>query len=185
MSDSNIMLKGIEYRLLFTRRDILNRVEELAQKIVNDFQGSAPPILLWVLTGGAYAGVDFSRALDSLGFLHSVDTIGLKSYEADEKGGLVQIISAPHAQLGGRKIIVIEDLVDRGFTLNFLDLYLKGLEVPPESIEYCTLFLKDSHDQLNFKINYLGWTIGPGWVVGNGSDSDQHSRGLLGLYVKI
>jgi len=96
-----IIINNIPYRQLYSRQQILAKVDELAASIAHDYQDiAAAPILMFVVTGGIYFGVDLSRALDKMNFRHSVDTIGVQRYRGDEKGGLAQLISAPHAQFG-------------------------------------------------------------------------------------
>ncbi|MFA6995230.1 MAG: phosphoribosyltransferase family protein [Patescibacteria group bacterium] len=183
--EKKLIIKGVSYKQLFSRGEILRRVDELARQIADDYKNvTQSPILLFVLTGGLYLGVDLSRALEKIDFKYSVDTVGLKRYSGDEKGGLVQILSLPHANLGNRDLVVVEDIIDNGATMNFLNKYLKNLETPPKSIQYCTLLLKENHEPLEFDIKFLGGVIGPKWIVGNGMDSDQSYRGLIDIYEK-
>ncbi|MCF7820556.1 MAG: hypothetical protein K9M44_03760 [Candidatus Pacebacteria bacterium] len=185
-SDNKILVDGQEFKLLFGRKDILKKVYEFANQIIRDYDHDSDlPVLLFVLTGGAYLGVDLSRALDQLGFQHIVDMVRLKRYDDDEKGGVVRIISPPSFLLANRDVIVVEDLIDEGKTMNFLHQYLKNLDQPPRTIEYCTLILKDSHGPLDFNVKYLAYSMGPNWVIGNGMDSKQFGRGLLNVYVKV
>jgi len=188
MNDENgtLRINGHNYRILFSRQEILERVAELAALIKADYRpADTPPILMIVLTGGLYLGVDLSQALARIGFQHHVDTVGLKRYLGDEIGGEVKFLSYPHADLGGRDLIIVEDVVDEGCTMNFLDTYLKNLASPPLSISYCALCLKETHGPLDFLIKYLGYTIGEEWIVGYGLDSDQGYRGLTDIYIKI
>jgi len=184
--DDQAVINGQIFKLLITRRQIINKVRQFAKQIAIDYADSdKPPILLFVLTGGLYLGIDLTRELSKLGFLYHVDTVGLKRYAADQQGGLVQIISSPHSNMESRDVIVVEDLIDIGDTMNFLHRYLIGMEHPPKSVEYCTMLIKSCHKELDFSVRYLGSAIGPDWVVGNGMDSEQAGRGLLGIYVKV
>ncbi len=180
-----IKLHGVLFEHLFGRREIMRKVSEFAQRIRSDYPNpDNPPVLLIVLNGGLYLGVDLSRALEKIGCYHIVDTIALKSYGSDESGGDVEIVNHPRLGLENRDVIVIEDIIDRGDTLNFLNKYLLNLKEPPRSIQYCTLLIKTNHAPLEFDLKYLAWTVGPEWVVGNGMDSNQLGRGLSGIYVK-
>lgn len=180
-----IKLHGVLFEQLFSRKDIREKVYEFAHRIRLDYPHSDnPPILLIVLNGGLYLGVDLSRALEKIGCHHAIDTIALESYGSDEKGGDVKIRNYPRLNFWSRDLIVIEDIVDRGDTLNFLNRYLLSLEETPHSIRYCTLLMKANHAPLEFDLEYLAWTIGPEWVVGNGMDSNQLHRGLSGIYAK-
>jgi len=173
------------FDVLFSTNQIMAKIDEIGKLIKRDHSHrSQPPIIMMVLTGGLYFGVDLSRALDGLGLVHHVDTVGLKSYISDEQGGQVKMISQPHADLGGRDIIVVEDIIDRGDTMNHLHSYLLNLPNPPDSISYCALLVKNNHGPLDFEINYQGFEIGPEWVIGYGMDSEQAFRGFSDIYVK-
>jgi len=142
-SRKKVLIGKTPFRLLFSRENILKKVNEFACRIVDNYKIiQTPPILLFVLTGGAYLGVDLSRALDELRFKHNIDTIRLKRYTDDEEGGPVRIVSLPGVSLGGRYVIVVEDLIDEGKTMNFLHSYLINLDYPPKKIEYCELYPK-------------------------------------------
>lgn len=172
-----------EYRVIINKNKIKTRVRELAREIERDGQtGPEPPILLIVLTGGLYFGVDLSRELDRLNFVHHVDTVSLKSYNG-EQGGQVRLVSEPHANLQGRHIIVVEDIIDRGDSMNFLDGYITALK--PLSICYCTFLLKKKHGPLRFIVDYCGFKIDDGWIGGYGMDLDQSNRGLYCVAVKV
>lgn len=181
----NIELHGDQFKCLFSKEEIDDKITEIARQImadVSDFNN--PPILLFVLNGGLYFGVDISRALEKFGLSCEVDTIGLKSYDSDENGGIVKITSFPRSNLANRDIIVIEDIIERGDTLNFLNQYLKDLNGPPRTVKYCALLIKKGHSSLEFNLNYLAWTVGPEWVVGYGMDSNKLGRSLTDIYKK-
>ena len=188
MPKEYITINGCQYKLLFTRGQILMKVRQIAEQIADDYKTAGikeSPLLMSVLTGGMYLTVDLSRALSDIGFETSVDIVGLKRFTQDEKGGIVQMNAFPRAKLSGRDIIVVEDIIDQGLTMNFFHRYLLNLDEPPRSIEYCTLLLKTNHEPLDFSVKYLGWEVGSDWVIGNGMDGEQHYRGLKDIYVKI
>lgn len=186
MENSEVIDLGVDrYSILFSANQIAGQIYKIGQEIKKDYvDRPQPPIIMMVLTGGLYFGVDLSRVLADLGLSHHIDTVGLKSYMSDEQGGQVKMISQPHADLGGRDIIVVEDIIDRGDTMNHLHNYLLNLPNPPDSISYCALLVKNNHGPLDFEINYQGFEIGPEWIVGYGMDSYQDLRGLCDIYVK-
>jgi len=179
-------INGDTYEILFNEEMIAEKIKELAAIIKGDYAtATKPPILLIVLTGGMVFGVDLIKELDRIGLVHHVDTVGLKRYGKDEHGGAVKILSEPHADLTGRDVIVVEDVIDHGITMNFLDDYLKNSN-PPASITYCALGLKRNHAPLQFEVKYLGFNdLSPAWIVGYGLDSEQAFRGLQDIWVKI
>lgn len=182
-----LRINGDRYQILFSKKMISKKISELAARIKSDYAGKdQEPILIYVLTGAIFFGADMSKKLDKIKFRHHIDSIGLKRFSKDEVGGAVEIVSRPHANFRNRDVIVVEDVVDNGATMNFLnDLLING-DNPPRSIEYCILGLKNSHGPLNFSIKYLGFdNLGPEWIVGYGLDSNQAYRGLEDIWVKI
>jgi hypoxanthine phosphoribosyltransferase len=172
---------GKVYRLLKNRKEIEAKVKELAIRIKQNYPNAInPPILLFVMTGGLYLGVDLSRVLAELQFKFNIDYVSLKrNYDQD---GNVEILNYPRTRLNGRDVIVVEDLIDEGLTMNFLHLLLTSSSFDLRSLQYCTLFMKKHHKELSFKVKYLGWEIGPNWLIGNGMDSDECYRGQLDVY---
>jgi len=184
-----IKIDGDTYTILFTEEMIAERIKQLAAMIKADYAtAEQPPILLIVLTGGMMFGKDLATELDRIGLVNNIDTIGLKRYGDKLQGGAVEVLSEPHANLGGRDIIVVEDVVDHGATMNFLDNYLKEKNplTPPKSIAYCVLGLKSSHGPLQFDIKYLGFNkLSKAWILGYGLDYKQAFRGFKNIWVKI
>jgi len=172
------------YHLIKSRREIKEMVAKIAEQIKRDYPDeTSPPILLFVAKGGIYFGVDLSRALERINFPHSIDMVQLKrNYPKDKSEVLVNVLSWPQSDLSGRHVIVVEDLIDEGITMNFLYNFLKTLNHPPLSIEFCTLFVKEHHEALLFNLKYSAWKIGPNWLIGNGMDSQALYRGLPDVY---
>jgi len=181
---ARLKINNKKYCLLFGRNAISNKIKQIASKIKNDYEGKDTPIVILVLTGGLYFGIDLSKELGEIGFNHHLDTVGLKRYSADEKGGAVEILSKPHSKISRRNLIIVEDIIDNGETMNFLNDYLKNSDHPPRSISYCSLLVRKKHGPLKFKINYLGFEIESGWVVGYGMDSGQLYRWLKDIYIE-
>jgi hypoxanthine phosphoribosyltransferase len=165
-----------------------SKIHEIAKKISVDYSNSNSLVLLIVTNGGMYFGTALSMALQDLGFSHYVDTVRIKRYTGDgESTSEVKVSSKPSLKLSGKDVIVVEDLIDEGLTMNFLDNYLKTTEgMMPKSIEYCVLVEKKDHVKLSFGIKYFILDeAGPEWLVGFGMDSNFGYRGLRGIYAKI
>jgi len=185
MSNKKIkIIDGEPFVKLLEQKDIVIKINKLAERIDIDYAHSDPPILLIVLNGGIYFGTDLSKKLDRLGLRHQLDFVRLKRYGRDEEGGQVKILSGPGQDLAGKNVIVAEDIVDDGQSMNFLNEHLKQFN--PRSVEYCLFCLRKDHGPLSFKIKYLGFPdIGPGWLVGYGMDSNHYHRGLVDVYMKL
>ncbi len=180
-----IKIGGFDYTILLSPSELQLKIKKIAKKISIDYCDSLPPVLLVVTNGGMYFGTSLSMVLQDLGFSHSIDTVRIKRYIGDAQAlSDVKITSEPTIDLSNRAIIVIEDIVDEGITLEFLNEYLKNKNV--KSIEYCVLVVKKAHKILDFDIKY--WilnNVGPEWLIGFGMDSDFMYRGLRGIYIKL
>jgi len=165
-----------------------SKIHELAKIIAVNYSESDSLVLLIVTNGGMYFGVALSMALQDLGVPHCVDTVRIKRYVGDGKTTTtgIKISSTPSLKLLNRDVIVVEDLIDEGLTMNFLDHYLKTTEeMKPKSLEYCVLVEKKDHVKLSFGIKYFILDqAGPEWLVGFGMDSNFGYRGLRGIYAK-
>jgi len=183
----NIEIGGHNFKQILSPRTIKMKIKEIAKKISHDYSNSDSLVLLFVTNGGMYFGTELSMALQDLGISHYVDTIRIKRYTSDGVTTEIKISSNPSLKLLDKDVIVIEDLIDEGLTMNFLDQYLKTVDnMKPKSIEYCVLVEKRDHVKLSFDIKYyIIDKAGPDWLVGFGMDSNFGYRGLRGVYAKI
>lgn len=186
MTDKKILeIDNASYKLKLSSKDLEAKIKEIAENIAADYKVKTSPILLIVTNGAMYFGTSLSMALEDIGFLHKVDTIRIKRYTEDSKtSSEIKIISEPMLKIEDENIIVVEDTVDEGLTLNFLNDYLKLKQA--SSIEYSVMIIKSNHKPLNFDIKY--WilnNVGPEWLVGFGLDSNFLYRGLRAIYSKI
>lgn len=180
-------ISGQNYRLLFSEQKIKRQVKKIAAEIKEDYQDAERPIvLILVLRGGMYFGVDLSRSLSEIDCEHEIDTIGLQSYLEEGKNGNIKITSHPQSTLSDRDIIVVEDVLDSGDTMRFLRKYFVAMKKnkQPRSINYCVL-LKKQHYNPDLRLSYFAFVAPNDWLVGNGLDSDNLFRGLSGIYQKI
>ena len=172
----NILPNGEEYEIVLDTQQIKEGVSRIVREIIADYVDTEPPILLIVLNGGLQFGAKISAGLDDADFWNYQDTIKISRYREDGVSGETFITSEPTLDLSVKNIIVVEDLIDEGDTLNYLNKYLKSKK--PKSIKYCVLILKKKHKRLNFKINYkILDNVDPGWLVGFGMDSNGFGRG--------
>ena len=165
--------------LLVPRSRIQRRVRALAARLSRDYRGKSP-LYLAVLKGAYIFLADLTRCLEEppeVDFLE-LSTYGLRG----TVGGRVRVRLPPSADLSGRHVIVVEDIIDSGRTLRYLLQYLARQQ--PASLRLCALLARESVvDELPRRIDYLGLTVGDGWLVGYGLDRGEQYRTLPDIYV--
>lgn len=167
-----------KFRTLIDRKQIEKRVQELGKEITRDYQGKEP-ILIGVLNGCFIFLADLVRFVE---LDLEIDFIKLSSY-GDEKvsSGRVEILKDINATLKNRHVLVVEDIVDTGLSINFLKQKLMNLK--PASLKFVSLLLKKEKAKVDFKIDYVGFEVSNQFVVGYGLDYKQVLRNLPAVYV--
>lgn len=161
--------------ILIAEAELRSRVGELAQQISKDYEDADELFLLGVLRGAFIFLADLSRALT---IPRSVDFIALSSYESASTApaGAVRLVLDVRVPLKGKHVLVVEDIVDTGYTLEYLLRTLEARE--PASLKTCALLQKPDRLEVQNPIDYLGFTIPDEWVVGYGLDYDDEFRTL-------
>jgi len=163
---------GVE-RVLLSEQVIEERVSALAAQISADYADDDELVLVGVLKGAFIFLADLARRLT---VRHHVDFIALASYEAHERSGSVRLIMDTRNELTNRKVLIVEDILDTGYTLDFL---VRNFEVRrPSSLKTCVLLRKPDREQVAVKVDYLGFDIPDVWVVGYGLDYADKYRTL-------
>jgi hypoxanthine phosphoribosyltransferase len=153
------------------------RVLALGAEITRDY-AETPPLLVGVLKGAMPFMSDLMRAIS---LPVDVDFMAVSSYGAATKSsGVVRIVKDLDADLLGRHVLVVEDVIDSGLTLSYLRKYLGARK--PASLEVCALLYKESSQRVEQTIRYVGFTIPSSFVVGYGLDVDERYRNLDGVY---
>jgi hypoxanthine phosphoribosyltransferase len=159
--------------ILFTRKEIEAAVRRLAAGISRDYLDKHP-LLICILKGSFMFLADLIRMLD---FPLEVDFVMLSSYgRAKETSGKVKVVQGLRAQIKGRHVLVIEDIVDTGLTIAFLLDYLRKRK--PASLKLCALTDKAERRQIPVTIDYLGFTVPNKFIVGYGIDFNEKFRNL-------
>lgn len=167
------MVSQPEPQILYTRDEIAAAVARLAAEIRQDYQ-SKHPVLIGILKGSFVFMADLIRLLD---FPLEVEFIGLSSYgRGTVSSGKVKVVHGLTSSIKGREVVVIEDIVDTGFTTAFLLDYLRRMK--PASLKLCALTDKPSRRQVPVAIDYLGFTVPDKFIVGYGIDWDEKFRYL-------
>ena len=149
------------------------RVRELGEEITADYADD-PPLLVCVLKGAFPFLADLARAID---LPVDVDFMAVSSYgSATKTSGVVRIVKDLDADLAGRHVLIVEDIVDSGLTLRYLRRNL-GVR-NPAGVEVCVLLLKEGLQQEDPDVKYIGFTIPPHFVIGYGLDVDERYRNL-------
>jgi hypoxanthine phosphoribosyltransferase len=159
--------------VLLDSETIQNRVRELAAQITNDYQGKSPH-LIGILKGASIFHADLVRSID-LGV--TFDFMAVGSYGSDVKtSGEVRILKDLDESLGGKDVLVVEDIFDTGLTLRYLlnNLASRG----PRSLKVVALLSKPSRRLLEVAVDYVGFEIPDQFVIGYGLDYSQRYRNL-------
>jgi len=177
-------IDGVDYALILDSCEIYHRVRETGRKIINEYSGrQLPPITLAILNGGIpYAG-DVIRYLDRKNFVNEFATIGARSYGKNEVAGEISIYSQPQIPLFNRDVIIFEDLIDKGHSLNFVYKYVKNQQ--PKSIAVYPFCIKPNHIELDFEISGTPFELPDRWAVGYGMDVNGFFRWLQSIYVRV
>ena len=166
---TNTLPADISYVLADEAR-IDQTIERLAEQISQDYAGKEV-LLIGILKGAFIFLSDLSRRLT---IPHTVDFMSLSSYGATATtSGEVRIIMDLRTYIRGKHVIIVEDIVDTGYTLAYLQQLLSARE--PASLKNCVLLSKPDRRQVQVDIDYLGFEIPDHWVVGYGLDfADRH-----------
>jgi len=167
-----------KYRLLLSNEDIQRRIKEVAAKISKDYNGLCP-VFIGVLNGSFLFIADLVRELT---IDCEVDFFKLSSYgNATVSSGKVKLKKDIDCHLEGKDVIVVEDIVDSGLSVQYLDEKIKDMK--PNSLRFVSLLVKWDNAKPNRKIDYVGFSIPKDFVVGYGLDFEQKLRNLKNIYV--
>jgi len=164
--------KDIE-RVLISEREIQDKLRELGEQITRDYAGREL-LLIGVLKGAFVLMADLSRHIR---LPVEVDFMAVASYGAATKtSGVVRILKDLDHDLEGRDVLLVEDIIDSGLTLNYLLKNLRGRR--PASLEVCALLKKTGIQRVHLDVKYVGFEIPPDFVVGYGLDFAENFRNL-------
>ncbi|HEV7567679.1 MAG: hpt [Leifsonia sp.] len=164
--------------LLLTEEQIRARIAELARQIEADYAGH-DVLLVGVLKGAVMVMADLARELR---IPLTMDWMAVSSYgSGTESSGVVRILKDLDTDLSGRRVLIVEDIIDSGLTLSWLlaNLNSRG----PESVEICALLRKPDAARVDIDVKYLGFDIPNRFVVGYGLDYAEKYRNLRGVGV--
>jgi len=160
--------------VLYTRDQIATRVAEMAAEIDRDYAGREP-LLVGVLNGAVMVMADLARAMH----IHlTMDWMAISSYgKGTKSSGVVRLLKDLNTDIHGRDVIIVEDIVDTGLTLDYMMQNLQSRE--PASLEIAALFRKPASMVVDIPVKYLGFDIPNEFVVGYGLDFAGRYRNLV------
>ena len=162
------------YRVLIDEQKLQARIQEMADAVAADTDEHDDLLLSCVLKGGYMFLSDLSRALKRP---HELDFMGVSSYGSGTKSsGAVQIIMDLKKPIVGRHVLIVEDIIDSGRTLQYMRRNLMARN--PASLRICTLLNKPSRREVDVPVEYTGFDIPDEFVVGYGLDFDEIYRNL-------
>lgn len=161
---------------LFSREQLLIRISELAAAIDRDYS-DGNLVLVGVLKGVFPFYADLVR---QMGLACRCDFLGLSSYGSSTKSsGVVRVTSDLSMSVADRDVLIIEDIVDTGLTMNYL---LENMRTrSPRSVKICTLLHKPQGEKIKVPLDYVGFVIPNHFVIGYGLDYDERFRNLSGI----
>jgi hypoxanthine phosphoribosyltransferase len=159
--------------ILVPAEDLGRRVAELAAEVSRDYAGR-DLILIGVLKGAVFFLSDLMRHLT---IPCEVDFMAVASYgSATHSSGVVRILKDLDAVIEGRHVLIVEDIVDSGLTLQYLLRNLAGRN--PASLEVCALLIKPERRKVDLQTRYVGFEIPDRFAIGYGLDHDERYRNL-------
>jgi hypoxanthine phosphoribosyltransferase len=161
-------------QILVTEAQIADKVAELGSRISVDYAGRTLT-LVSVLKGSLPFMADLMRAIE---LPLRIDLMEVSSYggSTTESSGLVRILKDLSASIEGEDVLIVEDIIDTGLTLNYLIRYLRGKN--PKSLRICTLLNKPARRLVEIPVDYIGFEIPDQFVVGYGLDYGEVYRNL-------
>jgi hypoxanthine phosphoribosyltransferase len=168
------MSQEIVERILLDRERLEERVSELGQAISTDYEGR-DLVLICILKGGVAFLTDLMRQIT---VLHEIDFMAISSYGRGRRrsSGVVRILMDLESNIEGRDVLIVEDIVDSGRTMDYLLRTLRARN--PASLRVCTLLSKPGRRELDVPLDYVGFDIPDEFVLGYGLDLDEKYRNL-------
>ena len=159
--------------VIFSNEQIEEKAAEIGRRISADYAGQEL-FLIGILTGCVLWMAEVMKSID---LETRVDFMSVSSYGAATKSsGIVKIVKDLTVEIKDKHVLIVEDVVDSGLTLDYLMNYLKGHE--PASLKICTMLDKPDGRRVDVKADYVGFTAPNVFLVGYGLDADHHYRNL-------
>ena len=176
---SIVKIKDKTFRTFIPEDQIAERVKAVAERINKDL-ADKNPLFLAVLNGSFIFAADLMRYIT---IPCEISFVKLASYQGTTSTGVIKEVIGLNEELAGRTVVILEDIVDTGFTIKRMieTLGTRG----PESVHVCTLLLKPGKLQVLLNVEYVAMEIPNDFIVGYGLDYDQQGRNLRDIYTLV
>lgn len=174
-----VIVNGKTFRKSIPEEELKQRVKEVAAQISRDM-ADKNPLLLGVLNGAFIFAADLMREIS---IPCEISFVKLASYQGTTSTGKVRELVGINEDLAGRHVIIVEDIVDTGVTMQNMLKMLQ--EHKPKSLEVCTLLMKPEKLTVPLDIKYCAMEIPNDFIVGYGLDYDQFGRNLRDIYTVV
>ena len=159
--------------IMITQQQINERAAEIGRQIEEDFKGE-PIVLVGILRGAVMWMVDVMK---NTNLEMTIDFMAVSSYGSGKKSsGVVKINKDLDTDIEGKNVIIVEDIVDSGYTLNYLKGYFESRAA--KEVKICTLLDKPEGRKVDIDVDYIGFTVDDRFIIGYGLDYDQKYRNL-------
>ncbi len=158
------------YKILLSQETIEKRIKELGEEITRDYQGKEP-VVICMLKGAVYFFADLTK---NIKLPLMLDFARLSSYRNGTTSGQMELIYDITAKIEGRDVILVEDIVDSGKTLSYFIKLLKKRN--PASVKICAFLDKKERREVDINVDYVGFDIPCGFVIGYGLDYAEKYR---------
>ena len=159
--------------VMITQEEILEKARQIGRQITEEFAGEEI-VMVGILRGAVLWMADLMKCV---GLDMTIDFMAVSSYGASTRtSGVVRINKDLETDIDGKNVIIVEDIVDSGVTLNYLKGYFKSRGA--KNIRICTLLDKPAGRRVDIDVDYIGFTVDDRFIVGYGLDYDQRYRNL-------
>lgn len=174
-----LQVKDKNFAVSIPEREILRQVKRVAEEINRDYAGREP-LFLAVLNGSFIFAADLMREVR---LAAQVSFVKLASYEGTSSTGAVSEVIGLNADVEGRDIVIVEDIIDSGLTMRHLTEMLAKRH--PRSVEICSLLVKPENLKVDLDIRYRCFDIPNDFILGYGLDYDGYGRNTRDIYTVV